>query len=213
MTISDGALREGLIHDLLGRIYNHDIRSATVRSIAERYHVDIPHALRVKNSLDYLLSSVPSDYFQINHEHAQQFLHWAAELHELGRDIAHSQYNKHSAYVIENGDFAGFSRQDQMVLATIVRAHRRKFSLKIFADLPFPWQDDAPKLALLLRLAVLLHRNRQDYEVPEFKFSFEKSKIQLRFPKGWLEKAPLTYADLLHEAEQLKTAGLKLEFA
>jgi exopolyphosphatase/guanosine-5'-triphosphate,3'-diphosphate pyrophosphatase len=213
MTVSDGALREGLIHDLLGRIYNHDIRSATVRSIAERYHVDIPHALRVKNALDYLLNSVPENYFQIDHEYAKQFLHWAAELHELGRDIAHSQYHKHSAYVIENGDFAGFSRQDQIVLAAIVKAHRRKFALKIFADLPFPWQDDAPKLALLLRLAVLLHRNRQDYEVPQFQFSFEKSKIKLGFPKGWLETAPLTHADLLHEVEQLKAAGLKLEFA
>jgi exopolyphosphatase/guanosine-5'-triphosphate,3'-diphosphate pyrophosphatase len=212
MTVSDGALREGLIHDLLGRIYNHDIRSATVRSIAERYHVDIPHALRVKNALDYLLKSVPADYFQIDHEQAQQFLYWAAELHELGRDIAHNQYHKHSAYVIENGDFAGFSRQDQMVLATIVRAHRRKLSLKIFADLPFPWNDDAFKLALLLRLAVLLHRGRQDYDVPPFKFSFAKSKIKLNFPKGWLEKMPLTHADLLHEAEQLKTTGLKLEF-
>ncbi len=213
MTISDGALREGLIHDLLGRIYNHDIRSETVHSIAERYHVDIPHTFRIKNTLDYLLSSVPENYFQIDSEYAQQFLHWAAELHELGRDIAHSQYHKHSAYVIENGDFAGFSRQDQMVLAAIVKAHRRKFSLKVFADLPFPWYDDAPKLALLLRLAVLLHRNRQDYEVPLFKFSFEKSKLKLGFPNGWLETAPLTQADLLHEVEQLKTAGLKLEFS
>ncbi len=213
MTISDGALREGLIHDLLGRIYDHDIRSATVRSIAERYHVDIPHALRVKNTLDYLLASVSPDFFQIDHEQARQFLHWAAELHELGRDIAHSQYHKHSAYVIENGDFAGFSRQDQTLLAAIVRAHRRKFPSKIFADLPAPWHDDTPKLALLLRLAVLLHRNRQDYEVPHFKFSFSKSKIKLCFPKSWLDTAPLTHADLQHEAEQLKTAGLRLEFA
>jgi exopolyphosphatase/guanosine-5'-triphosphate,3'-diphosphate pyrophosphatase len=213
MTVSDGALREGLIHDLLGRIYDHDIRSATVHSIAERYHVDIPHSLRIKNVLDYLLNSVPANYVQIDFEEAQQFLHWAAELHELGRDIAHNQYNKHSAYVIENGDFAGFSRQDQMVLAAIVRAHRRKLSLKTFTDLPAPWNDDAFKLALLLRLAVLLHRGRQDYELPRFKFVFDKSKIKVSFPKGWLKTVPLTHADLLHEAEQLKTAGLKLEFA
>jgi exopolyphosphatase/guanosine-5'-triphosphate,3'-diphosphate pyrophosphatase len=211
MTVSDGALREGLIHDLLGRIYNHDIRSATVRQIAERYHVDILHALRVKHTLDYLLSQFPADYFQISAESAQQFLHWAAELHELGHDIAHNQYHKHSAYVIEYGDFAGFSRQDQIVLAIIVRTHRRKFSLKFFADLPAPWNADAPKLALLLRLAVLLHRNRQDYEVPKFKCVWEKSMIKLHFPDSWLETAPLTHADLLHEAEHLKLAGLTLE--
>lgn len=213
MTVSDGALREGLIHDLLGRIYDHDIRSATVRQVAERYHVDMLHALRVQKTLDYLLSQLKPDYFQIDIETARQFLHWAAQLHELGHDIAHSQYHKHSAYVIENGDFAGFSRQDQILLAAIVRTHRRKFSLRIFADLPEPWNHDAPKLALLLRLSVLLHRNRQDYEVPQFSFKFEKSKVKLRFPEKWLEKSPLTRADLFCEAEHLTIAGLKLEFA
>jgi exopolyphosphatase/guanosine-5'-triphosphate,3'-diphosphate pyrophosphatase len=85
--------------------------------------------------------------------------------------------------------------------------------LKNFADLPAPWNDDAPKLSLLLRLSVLLHRSRQDYEVPQFKFKSEKSKVKLRFPKDWLDSAPLTRADLLTEAENLKIAGLKLEFA
>jgi exopolyphosphatase/guanosine-5'-triphosphate,3'-diphosphate pyrophosphatase len=211
MTVSDGALREGLIHDLLGRIYDHDIRSATVRSIADSYSVDNQHALRIKHTLDYLLAQLPADYFQVDFEQVQNFLHWAADLHELGRDIAHNQYHKHSAYVIENGDFAGFSRQDQILLATIVRTHRRKFSLKIFVDLPAPWYAEAPKLALLLRLAVVLHRNRQDYEVPHFQYILEMSKITLRFPTGWLDTVPLTYADLLNEAEHLKVAGLKLE--
>lgn len=211
MTVSDGALREGLIHDLLGRIYDHDVRSTTVRQIAQRYHVDILHALRVKHTLDYLLSQLKDDYFQIDREEVKQFLHWAAELHELGHDIAHSQYHKHSAYVIENGDFAGFSRQDQILLAAIVRAHRRKFSVKHFVDLPVPWDVDAPKLALLLRLAVLLHRNRQDYEVPQLHCEWSKTKIKIHFPAGWLETAPLTHADLLYEAEHLKAAGLKLE--
>lgn len=213
MTVSDGALREGLIHDLLGRIYDHDIRSATVRQIAERYHVDILHALRVKHTLDYLLSQLNDEYFQIDREEIRQFLHWAAELHELGHDIAHSQYHKHSAYVIEHGDFAGFSRQDQILLAAIVRTHRRKFALKNFAGLPTPWNTTAPKLALLLRLAVLLHRNRQDYVVPQFHFELEKSTMKIRFPEGWLDTSPLTRADLLYEAEHLKAAGLKLEIA
>jgi exopolyphosphatase/guanosine-5'-triphosphate,3'-diphosphate pyrophosphatase len=211
MTVSDGALREGLIHDLVGRIYDHDIRSATVRSIAQRYHVDNSHALRVQSALDYLLEQLPKNYLQGDSEEARLFLHWAAQLHELGHDIAHNQYHKHSAYVIENGDFAGFSRQDQMVLASIVRAHRRKFPVKVFADLPPPWHQDAQKLAILLRLAVLLHRSRQeDYEMPKFKLSLNKLGMKLRFPDGWLESSPLTHADLLHEASHLKAVGLQL---
>ena len=210
MTVSDGALREGLIHDLVGRIYDHDIRSATVRSIAQRYHVDFSHALRIKSTLDYLFEQLPVDYLHADFEEAQHFLHWAADLHELGHDIAHNQYHKHSAYVIENGDFAGFSRQDQVVLASIVRAHRRKFPVKIFADLPAPWNEDAQKLAILLRLAVLLQRSRQDYDIPRFKLSFNKLGIKLRFPEGWLDGSPLTHADLLHEAFHLKAVGLQL---
>ena len=153
---------------------------------------------------------MPKNYLRGDVQEAQQFLHWAAQLHELGHDIAHNQYHKHSAYVIENGDFAGFSRQDQMVLARIVRAHRRKFPAKIFADLPTPWNHDAQKLAVLLRLAVLLHRSRQDYDVPKFKLSLSKFGMKLQFPKGWLDSSPLTHADLLHEASHLKAVGLQL---
>ena len=210
MTVSEGALREGLIHDLVGRIYDHDIRSATVHSIAQRYHVDHSHALRVQSALDYLLEQLPRNYLQGDIEEARLFLHWAAQLHELGHDIAHNQYHKHSAYVIENGDFAGFSRQDQMILASIVRAHRRKFPVKIFADLPPPWHHDAQKLALLLRLAVLFHRSRQDCEMPKCSLSFNKLGMKLRFPKGWLDSSPLTHADLVHEASHLKAVGLQL---
>lgn len=210
MTVSDGALREGLIHDLVGRIYDHDIRSATVRTMAQRYHVDLSHAMRVSAVLDDLLEQLPKNYLQVGKEEARQFLRWAALLHELGHDIAHNQYHKHSAYVIEHGDFAGFSRQDQMTLARIVRAHRRKFPHKIFDDLHAPWHKDAPKLAILLRLAVLLHRNRQEYDVPNLTLSCKKQEMKLRFPKGWLEGAPLTHADLLHEATHLKAVGFHL---
>ena len=99
------------------------------------------------------------------------------------------------------------------MLSTLVKSHRGKFSLSRFNKLPEPWRPQAPLLAILLRLAVLLHRNRNDIDLPEFKISITKSKIQLQFPKNWLNQAPLTYADLQKEADLLKPAGFKLEFA
>ncbi len=213
MTVSDGALREGLIQDLLGRLYDHDIRSATVQALADRYHIDKGHASRVKQTIGYILNQLGDDFCGPNHEHVVQFLNWAADLHEMGQDIAHSQYHKHSAYIIENGDFAGFSRQDQILLSIIVKSHRRKFSRALFNALPAPWDVDAPKLTVILRLAVLLHRNRQEDDKPDFKISLIKSKIRLQFPEHWLAKAPLTHADLIQEADYLKSAGFKLEFA
>ncbi|WP_374088606.1 exopolyphosphatase [Methylomicrobium lacus] len=212
MIVSDGALREGLIQDLMGRIFDHDIRAATVHNWAERFHTDQPHAARVKQTIAYMLPQL-SNTTPIDNDTITQYLDWAADLHEIGRDIAHSGYHKHSAYIIENGDLAGFSRQDQILLATLVRTHRRKFVRSLFANLPAPWTELTPYLSIILRLAVLLRRNRFDADLPEFRIAIEKSKIRLTFPKNWLDESPLTHADLLQEADYLKQGGFKLDFS
>jgi exopolyphosphatase/guanosine-5'-triphosphate,3'-diphosphate pyrophosphatase len=212
MTVADGALREGLIQDLLGRLDNHDVRASTVQMLAKRYRTDEDHAARIKKTLNTLLAQLSKKASWAKDENAVQFLLWAADLHEIGIDIAHNQYHKHSAYLIENGDLAGFSRQDQILLSTIVRLHRRKFSPALFIDLPAPWNKQAMVLTLILRLAILLHRNRDEQPLPAFKIAMNKVTINLKFSATWLSQSPLTYADLLQEAEYLKTAGYKLEF-
>ncbi|UOA08842.1 exopolyphosphatase [Methylobacter sp. S3L5C] len=212
MTVSDGALREGLIQDLVGRIYNEDMRSVTAQSVADRYHTDKKHAAQINKTINIILNQLSDHHDWATDEDCVQFLDWAADLHEIGIDIAHSQYHKHSAYIIENGDLAGFSNQDQLLLASIIRAHRRKFSQALFQDLPPPWNNFAPYLTLVLRLAVLLHRNRLEQALPDFKIAIIKTKIYLTFPGEWLTLSPLTYADLLQEADYLKAAGFKLEF-
>lgn len=213
MTVSDGALREGLIQDLLGRIYDQDIRSATTQNLIERYHTDRRHAGRIKQTVGYILDNATTQRAFVNDEDCRQFIEWAADLHEIGQDIAHSQYHKHSAYIIENGDLPGFSKQDQILLATIIRSHRRKFSFSRFLNLPAPWNQYAPYLTLILRVAVLLRRNRHDEDLPEFKINLTKSKMVLKFPEGWLAQSPLTHADLAQEADYLKEAGFNLMFS
>ena len=212
MTVADGALREGLIQDLLGRLDNHDVRASTVQALAKRYHTDRDHAARIKETITIMQQQLQKKQPCFNDENAVQFLLWAADLHEIGIDIAHNQYHKHSAYLIENGDLAGFSRQDQILLSTIVRLHRRKLSTVLFVDLPAPWNKQAVYLTLVLRLAILLHRNRAESSLPRFDINLSKTKISLKFPAHWLAQAPLTQADLNQEAEYLKTAGYKLEF-
>ena len=207
MSIADGALREGLIQDLLGRIYDHDIRSATVETLAARYHTDKKHANCIKKTVKSMLHQLSNDNCFSDNPDVEQFLDWASELHEIGHDIAHSQYHKHSAYIIEYGDLAGFTKQDQILLSTIVRYHRRKFSLSNFNDLPAPWHKLAPIMAIILRIAVVLRRNRQDFDLPDFKIRIVNSKIELRFPGAWLLESPLTHADLTQEADYLRPAG------
>jgi exopolyphosphatase/guanosine-5'-triphosphate,3'-diphosphate pyrophosphatase len=212
MRVSDGALREGLLQDLLGRINHEDIRDRTVTAVAARFHVDVEHAQRVRNTVANLAAQVlPSG--DIDQETATQWLDWAAALHEIGLDIAHSDYHKHGAYVIENGDLPGFSRQDQKILATLVRFHRRKVSAKNFKDLVKPWDTAIFPLVLLLRLAVLLHRSRQTNGLPPLALAMADTRVILRFPKDWLNDHPLTTADLEQEAEYLLAVGIVLDYA
>jgi exopolyphosphatase/guanosine-5'-triphosphate,3'-diphosphate pyrophosphatase len=211
MQVSDGALREGLLYDLLGRLYNDDIRSRTVAALATRYHVDLQQVGRVQETLKLFLDQSPS-IGRIGPETAEQWLNWAASLHEIGLDIAHSQYHKHSAYIIENADLPGFSRQDQLLLAALVRVHRRKFHLKFFKELSSPWNEAGPLLAVLLRLAILLNRSRHGNPPPDIKFRLGDSRVDLRFPKQWLENHPLTAADLEQEAGNLGAADIELTY-
>lgn len=213
MTVSEGALKEGVIQDLLGRLYDHDSRTATTRSLAARYHTDKAQALRIKQTIHHMLAQLTTGNSLFDNEQVVQFLEWAADLHEIGQDIAHSQYHKHGAYIIENGDLAGFSKQDQIILATIIRSHRRKFTLSRFYDLPAPWNEYTPYLTIILRLAILLHRNRHDEKLPDFRIGITKSRIELDFPDQWLNQSPLTHADLMQEADYLKSAGFTLIFS
>jgi len=211
MLVSDGALREGLLYDLLGRIHRDDIRSRTVAALATRYHVDLQQVGRIQETLKSFLEQVPS-IGAIDRETAEQWLNWAASLHEIGLDIAHSQYHKHSAYIIENADLPGFSRQDQVLLATLVRVHRRKFQLKLFKELTPPWDDAARPLAVLLRLAIVLNRSRHGNPPPDIRLGLADSRVDLRFPRRWLESHPLTAADLEQEAGNLGAAGIELTY-
>lgn len=211
MQVSDGALREGLLHDLLGRIYHDDIRGRTVAALASRYHVDLEHVARIRETLGKFLDQLPSSG-AVDRETAEQWLDWATTLHEIGLDIAHSGYHKHGAYILENADLPGFSRQDQILLATLVRAHRRKFPQKLFKALSPPWNEAAKTLALLLRLAILLNRGRHATSLPDIRIGLIGSRIDLRFPALWLDNHSLTAADLEQEAAYLGAAEIELTF-
>lgn len=207
MNISTGALREGLLFDLLGRIKHEDIREATVAAMAARYHVDAEHAQRVEQMAMQLFDQVRGCW-ELD-ETWRQWLHWAACLHEIGLIIAHSQYHKHSAYLIQNSDMAGFSLGEQALLASFVRYHRRKMGKELWKGQP----RQALYTAVLLRLAVLLQRGRSDQELPDVVLDCTGDGLSMRFPEAWLSDHPLTQGGLEQERDYLAAAGLELTFA
>jgi len=125
--------------------------------------------------------------------------------------VSHSQFHKHGAYLIANSDLSGFSRQEQAVLAALVRGHRRKLPLVEFELLAQPTRVCTTRLCVLLRLAVLLHRNRSPITKPNPLLSVQDKRLLVRFPDGWLERHPLTQAELEEEDNRLATAGFRIE--
>ena len=116
-----GALREGVLYDLLGRFTHNDMREATVQQFMRRYHVDARQAKRVA-ALAGLLAQQFFDGDGTDDEMRQ--LQWAAHLHEIGISVAHSGYHKHTAYILANADMPGFSKKEQNRLSLLALAHR-----------------------------------------------------------------------------------------
>src|SRR5258707_832412 len=127
MKISEGALRHGVLYDLLGRVRHRDMREATVAQFMRRYHIGAAQAERIRN-LSWLIYDALSPGTEREDDADRTMLDWAARLAETGLSIAHAQYHKHSAYVLSNADMPGFSRMEQARLARIVLAHRGKLS-------------------------------------------------------------------------------------
>jgi exopolyphosphatase/guanosine-5'-triphosphate,3'-diphosphate pyrophosphatase len=209
MEVSKSALREGLLNELLGRFLRQDVRTVTVDALMERYHVDREQARRVERMALALLPQV-STAWSLPEPRSAELCSWAARLHEIGLDIAHSHYHKHGAYVLENSDMPGFSQQEQRLLSVLVRAHRRKFPASSFKALSSKARL-IELLAVIVRLSVLLHRSRSD--IPEVTVTAGRRRLEVFFPTGWLEMHPLTQADLSEEAEFLREADFDLRVA
>jgi exopolyphosphatase/guanosine-5'-triphosphate,3'-diphosphate pyrophosphatase len=209
MRMAEGALRDGLLYDMIGRLTDEDPRERTVASMVRRYHVDSAQAGRVESTARGFLAQV-ADAWELTDPEAEQALAWAARLHELGLDVAHSGYHRHGAYLLENADMPGFAREEQRLLARLVGAHRRKLALVGVDELIPPWDRHALPLIVLLRLAVLLNRGRSDTPLPAVELAARESTLEVRFPPRWLKEHPLSVEDLHQEIEFLRAGGVKL---
>jgi exopolyphosphatase / guanosine-5'-triphosphate,3'-diphosphate pyrophosphatase len=207
--VAEGAMREGLLYDLMGRFTDEDARVRSVRAMEKRYHVDQLQADRVEITAVGLLEQVENDW-GLEDPLAESVLRWAARLHETGLDIAHSKYHRHSAYLLEHADMPGFPREEQLLLAALVGCHRRQLSVESLEDLLPPWDRLAEFLIVILRLAVLLHRGRSPQPLPEVRLTVKSRNITLELPQRWIKEHPLTLEDLEQERAYLKEAGFRL---
>lgn len=210
MTSSAFALREGVLHDLIGRGQDENVREGTIRRFVARYDVDVEQAKRVEQTALRLLERVLLAW-ELEGPFASEVLRWAASLHEIGTDVAYSSYHKHGAYLIQNSFMPGLSTDEQEVLATLVRMHRRKLpAVEDIPDLPPLGLTRILRLSVLLRLAVLLNRSRSPDPLPAFLLEASVGSLRLVFAERYLEEHPLTFADLQAEAALLRVRGFEL---
>jgi exopolyphosphatase/guanosine-5'-triphosphate,3'-diphosphate pyrophosphatase len=208
MRISDGSLREGVLHDLIGRVLYEDRRAITVLELMKRHHIDLDQGQRVRETTLALFKQIKREGLL---KRERRLLGWAAQLHEIGLMIAHNQHHQHGGYVLANMDLPGFSRQEQGALSIMVRLQRRKYLPELIEDSVYVRSDALGLMTRLLRLAVLLNRGRMPTAMPPILLELEAPEIMiLEISKNWLEDHPLTAADLDQEVDTLAAASHEL---
>jgi exopolyphosphatase/guanosine-5'-triphosphate,3'-diphosphate pyrophosphatase len=164
MTVSEWALREGIVLDVIGR---HDpvdwsddpraIRRASVQGLARRCRWPEDHSRNVAKLATELFDQTralhglgPAD---------RELLEFGAFLHDIGEHVASQGHHKHGAYVVLHGQLRGFTPDEVQLLAAMARWHRRG-EPRATDDLPLVDEDRLGPLVALLRLADGLDRGR-----------------------------------------------------
>jgi len=203
MNIASGAMRQGILWDMIGRRRHKDMRETTVRQFMKRYHVDTVQARRVERLAKKLYEQFGSGD---DLDYGILLLSWAARLHEIGLSVSHSGFHKHSAYIVSNADMPGFSRMEQQHAAKLVRSHRGSLDkLRNLAADETDWT-----LLISLRLAVLMYRSRSEKRLPRIVAKKSDSTFTLVIDGGWLNANPLTAAELQDEIAAWRRLGVEL---
>lgn len=207
MRVANGALRDGVLYDLLGRQRDHDMRDATVAQFCIRYHIDIAQAQRVMGLAERLYRMVAAD--SIDNDTLKR-LNWAAKLHEIGLTISHTAYHKHSSYILQHADMPGFSKREQSALASIVLGHRGDIGkMTLYVSDPALWQA-----FVALRLAVLFYRSRNDMALPgALDLNAYLNGFILTVDQSWFDANPLTASAFRQEVSQWNSIGFSLQIS
>ncbi len=207
MVASDGALREGLLNDMIETARGHDIRMDTVRDFELRYRIDTAQSGRISNTALQMYDQLDLPQDDI----LRLLLLWASKLHEIGLSISHNNYPQHSGYIVEQSDMPGFSRELQNTLGLMLRLQRGKLKASLIEQ-NHCCNRDILLIIVLLRLAISLERSRGWDNSRQINITRKEEELRLKFPKGYLDAHPLTRADLAQEKQEAAKVGYRLKF-
>ena len=199
MHAAQGALRHGVLYDLLQREENTDLRSTMVAALGNRFAVDALQAERVQKTADTLFKSVfdKSTCDTTRALRLEKKLGWAAHLLEIGTRVSHSDFHKHGAYILDNADLPGFSMSELHRLSQLILGHRGKLK-KLEIELKNP---EFMIQLMSLRIAAILCHARRDPDLKGFNLKIaddNKTGFVIQCKKSWIQQWPQS-AHLLRE--------------
>lgn len=207
LKLASGGLRHGLMVDLMGDSAQQvNLPDVSVGRLGVRFGVDTAQADRVaKVAMEIFGQLVPIAQVSGTGVTAadesvlrpRRKLTWAAQLHEIGIQISHSDYHKHGAYILDHADIVGLSVDALHRLGLLVLGHRGKLR-KIDLDNSDPVFIQQ---LLALRLAVILCHARRDPDIRGFAIQLnpkQPHQMVLTCREGWATAYPQS-AHLLRE--------------
>ena len=210
---SEGALREGLLYEMEDRFKRTDIRMRTTEALANKHFVDLEHAAKIKGQAREFFEQVHKKIGIGKKNELSALLEWSALLHEVGLSISFQAFHRHSAYILQHTNMPGFNREQQRVLAMLVRFQRKALKFKEMEEFSLYKKKDIINLIRILRLAILLNGQRNDDPLPELNLDVDGDKWTLTSPEtDWLENNKLLDADLQTEQEYWRNADWQLKF-
>jgi exopolyphosphatase/guanosine-5'-triphosphate,3'-diphosphate pyrophosphatase len=205
----DASLQHGLLYDLVARRTHENVQRRTVDGWVRRFGIDADQAQRVRRTALALLADVARDW-QLDDPACGRLLGWAAQLHEVGLAVSARQPNRHGAYLVENGELPGFAPDDRRAIALLIRSHKGGFPMFAFASFEGAEGERIKRLAILLRLAVVLERTRTDADSPHVTVRGTGNEVGLTLEQQWLDDHALSCRELEWERDRLAAAGIRL---
>jgi exopolyphosphatase/guanosine-5'-triphosphate,3'-diphosphate pyrophosphatase len=209
MQYVDASLQHGLLYDLTARRALENVQARTVSGSQHRFAVDIQQARRVRVLALRMFDAVSGNW-NLERAELRELLGWAADLHEIGLMVSARQPNRHGAYFVENGELPGFSPDERRAIALLIRSHRGGFPLFAFASFSDQFARELRRLAIVLRLAVILERTRTAADSPNVRIEAKDEAVRLSIDARWLADHALSRAELEWERERLDAVAVAL---
>jgi exopolyphosphatase/guanosine-5'-triphosphate,3'-diphosphate pyrophosphatase len=214
LQLSSGAIREGLLYEMLPNMRAMNIRQRTIASLTERFHIDYQHANRVQHLMRLLFGQLKQPW-RLAENNLFSVLNASCLLHEVGLLLEYKNHQQHSAYILQHAELPGFDQGDRQLLVALVKHYKREINLAEFQQQLLCNELTALQLLLLLRLSVILCRRRQDDVLPQVSLLWrqEQQTVVLQLPDHWLKLHPLITDELSQEISYWQSLPIKLALA